>query len=156
MNFKINEEVIKNKLENGIFYQKYSTNFDELDPLNMLHNSRYSYIIERATYLFFNAVSVIEKFDIVEFPDLHHVVRQINLTYIKPIFGVISFFVKVRPIKLREAACIYEVSFVSEDKNVVYCKGERTIVKVNPLTFQPAGWSKKFRETHEFIIGLSK
>ena len=156
MNFEVNKEVIKNKLENGVFYKKWSTSFDELDPLNMLHNSRYSYILERVTYLFFNAVSVIEKFDIVEFPDLHHVVRQINLTYVKPIFGVISFFVTVKPIKLREAGCIYEVSFVSEDKSVVYCKGERTIAKVNPATFQPVGWSKKFRDTHEFIIGLSK
>ena len=153
---EIDRELIKTKLESGVFYQKWSTSFDELDPLNMLHNSRYSYILERVTYLFFNAVSVIEKFDIIEFPDLHHVVRQINLTYLRPIFGVIPFWVTIKPIKLREAACIFEVAFISDDRSVIYCKGERTIAKVNPDTFQPVGWTKKFRETLEFIMELSK
>ncbi|HNY10037.1 MAG TPA: hypothetical protein PKK26_00470, partial [Candidatus Wallbacteria bacterium] len=107
----INTASIEEKLEKGVFYVKMNSNFDELDPLNMLHNSRYSYILERATYLFFNAAGVIEGFDIVKYPDLHHVVHGIELTYHKPIFGVVSFYVSIAPEKLREAGATFKVAF---------------------------------------------
>ena len=68
----LNFKEVKKVLQDGVFYVKLNTSFDELDPLNMLHNSRYQYILERATYMFFNAVKVIEEFDTVKYPDLHH------------------------------------------------------------------------------------
>ncbi len=153
-NPSIDYDGLDKTLDAGIFRVKWFTNFDELDPLNMLHNSRYHYILERATYMFFNAVKVIEEFDIVKYPDLHHVVHNINLNYLKPIFGVKPFIVSIAPLKLREAGAVYEVAFTSEDGKVVYCKGSRTIAKVKPITFEPVGWTPKFRLTHEYIIGL--
>ncbi len=153
---KINTAEIEKKLEKGLFYTKMHTSFDELDPLNMLHNSRYSYILERATYLFFNAVGVIEGFDIVKYPDLHHVVHGIELTYHKPMFGVVPFFVSIVPEKLREAGVTFKVAFLSEDRKTIYCSGRRTIAKVKPETFNPVGWTPKFRETLDFIINLQK
>lgn len=152
----INYEDLNKVLCEGVFYTKFNTNFDELDPLNLLHNSRYLYILERATYLYFNAIKVIEDFDIVKYPDLHHVVYSINLNYIKPIVGVTSFLVSISPIKLREAGAIYEVAFLSTDKSTIYCKGTRAIAKVKPKTFEPISWTKKFRETHEYIINVLK
>ncbi len=146
------EEIVND----GVFRVKLFTSFDELDPLNMLHNSRYQYILERATYMFFNAVKVIEEFDIVKYPDLHHVVYNINLSYLKPIFGVRPFIVTIAPQKLREAGAVYDVAFLSEDGNTVYCKGSRTIAKVKPVTFEPVGWTPKFRLTHEYLIDLIK
>ncbi len=143
-------------LDAGVFRVKLFTSFDELDPLNMLHNSRYQYILERATYMFFNAVKVIEEFDIVKYPDLHHVVHNINLNYLKPIFGVKPFIVSIAPQKLREAGAVYDVAFLSEDYKTVYCKGSRTIAKVKPVTFEPVGWTPKFRKTHEYIIDIIK
>ena len=153
---KINTDAVLGKLENGVFYTKMHTSFDELDPLNMLHNSRYSYILERATYLFFNAVGVIEGFDIVKYPDLHHVVHGIELTYHRPMFGVVPFFVSIVPEKLREAGAVFKVAFISQDRSTIYCSGRRSIAKVKPETFQPVGWTPKFRETLEFIINLQK
>lgn len=152
----IDRAAIRNALEAGVFYVKMNTSFDELDPLNMLHNSRYQYILERATYMFFNAVKVIEDFDIIKYPDLHHVVHNINLNYLKPIFGVVPFYVAIAPQKLREAGAAFDVAFLSEDKKTVYCKGTRSIAKVRPVTFEPTGWTAKFRETHEYIIELIK
>lgn len=150
----IDRAAVENALEKGVFYQTLTTCFDELDPLNMLHNSRYAYILERVTYMFFNAVDVIGAFDTVKFPDLHHVVSGIELAYHKPIFGVVPFVVSVRPVRLREAGATYEVAFLSEDRTIVHCSGRRSIAKVKPVTFQPVGWTPKFRETHEFIISL--
>ncbi len=152
----IDFEYIRKTLDSGVYYIKMSTNFDELDPLNMLHNSRYQYILERATYSFFNAVKLIEDFDTLKYPDLHHVVHAVNLNYIKPLFGVTPFYVAISPQKLREAGAVYNVAFLSEDRINVYCKGTRSIARVRPKTFEPVGWSAKFRETHEFIINILK
>ena len=152
----LNFKEVKKVLQDGVFYVKLNTSFDELDPLNMLHNSRYQYILERATYMFFNAVKVIEEFDTVKYPDLHHVVHNINLDYLKPIFGVIPFWVSIAPKKLREAGASYDVAFLSEDRKTVYCKGIRSIAKVKPVSFEPVGWTAKFRETHEYIIDMIK
>lgn len=147
---------IRKTLRGGVFYVRLNTSFDELDPLNMLHNSRYQYILERATYMFFNAVRVIEAFDTVKYPDLHHVVHNINLNYMRPMFGVIPFLVSIAPQKLREAGATYEVAFLSDDMKTVYCRGTRSIAKVRPVTFEPVGWTAKFRETHEYIIDIIK
>jgi|GEM_PF-6288354 len=152
----VNFDGIKKVLRDGVFYLKMGTNFDELDPLNMLHNSRYQYFLERATYKFFNAVKLIEEFDIVKYPDLHHVVYNINLNYLRPIFDVTPFFVTIAPQKLREAGATYDVAFLSDDMKTVYCRGSRSIAKVGPKNFSPIGWSRKFRETHEYIIELNK
>lgn len=153
---QVDRKNIEKILENGVFYVRMSTSFDELDPLNMLHNSRYSYILERATFKYFNAIGVIPEFDFVKYPDLHHVVQSISLTYLKPIFSVTPFWVAISVDRVREAAVAFNVAFLSDDRETVYCRGHRVIAKVKPVTFEPVGWTALFRETHEFLAELGK
>ena len=57
--------------------------FDELDPMQMLHNSRFPAHVERAVSACYVANGGTWQIDIANNPDQFHVVRELHIEYLK-------------------------------------------------------------------------
>src|ERR1700736_58892 len=64
-----------------------SVHFDELDPMKMLHNSRFAAHVERAVSAWYTALGGSWRLDPRENPDQFHVVRDLHIEYLNPVVG---------------------------------------------------------------------
>ncbi|MEX2382866.1 MAG: thioesterase family protein [Opitutales bacterium] len=132
----------------GLFLYRAKTAFDELDPLGILHNSRYLYFLERATLAMFDHLMGAERFDPEAYPDLYVLVRRLEIDYLAPIRGVIPFLITLRVSRLREAGCVYAFEFRSENGETLFSKGTRTVVRMSGATGEPTAWTPQFRSIY--------
>lgn len=127
--------------------------FDELDPMQMLHNSRFSIHIERAITAWYLSTGKKWEPRIDDNPDQFHVVRELRIEYLSPVIGPRSIRIDVWVERLGTTSCVYGFLCSSEDGLVPYARGERTIVKIDPVSHRPAPWTDFFRQHH---VGLLK
>ena len=128
------------------FVYATETHYDDLDGQMILHHPRYLVFVERAQQAWFEQVLEAPRFDWRNFPDMYHVVRRMEIDYLRPIDGVKPFAVELRCIELR--AAVMSVAFVlrSLDGRVVYARGIRTNCKVSRETHEPLMWSERFMD----------
>src|SRR5256885_8268449 len=122
--------------------------FDELDPMKMLHNSRFPAHVERAISAFY--VSTGRKWEtrVDDNPDQFHVVRDLHIEYLNPLLGPGTMRIDVWVERLGTTSCAYGFLCSSENGSVGYARGERTIVKLDPASYRPSPWTETFRATH--------
>jgi acyl-CoA thioester hydrolase len=139
----------------GIFIYRTQTHFDELDPLNVLHHSRYLKHLERAQQAMFDHIMATESFDPERYPDLYVVVRNITIDYLHPLRSITPFLIALRVVRLREAGLTTAFSFRTPDGAKEYCRGLRTVCRLSTKTHQPCGWTALFRERHDTWLEAS-
>lgn len=126
--------------------------FDELDPMQMLHNSRFPAHVERAVSAWFRANGGTWRLDIAENPDQFHVVRELRIEYLNPLLGPGYMRVDIWVEHLGKTSCVYGFLCSSDDGKVPYARGQRTIVKIDPASRRPAPWTESFRNAHTALL----
>lgn len=118
--------------------------FDELDMLGILHHSRHLLHLERACHAFFEKVMETEGFRPDLYPDLHAVVRNINIEYLRPLDGVRPILVTLRVIKLRSCTMTTAFELRSEDGETVFSQGTRETCRIKVGRLEPEIWTDNY------------
>jgi acyl-CoA thioester hydrolase len=126
--------------------------FDELDPMHMLHNSRFPLHVERATSAWYFANGGVFQRDPADNPDQFHVVRDLRIEYLNPVLGPGDMRIDLWVEHLGSTSCSYGFLCSSQDGKLPYARGRRTIVKVDPRSHRPAVWSDAFRRVHTELL----
>lgn len=126
--------------------------FDELDAMQMLHNSRFAAHVERAITSFYATTGKKWEIDISNNPDQFHVVRDLRIEYLNPMIGPGKMRIDVWVERIGNTSCVYGFICSSEDGSVPYARGERTIVKIDPATYRPTPWTPFFRDHHATLL----
>jgi acyl-CoA thioester hydrolase len=137
---------------NPKFVYRSPVHFDELDPMQMLHNARFAAHVERAIIAFYATTGRKWELNPADNPDQFHVVRELRIEYINPVIGPGTMRIDVWVERIGNTSCAYGFLCSSEDGLVPYARGERTIVKVDPATRRPAPWTDFFREHHSALL----
>ena len=133
-------------LINPKFSYESSVHFDELDPMQMLHNARFAAHVERAISAWYTSIGGRWELRVEDNPDQFHVVRDLHIEYLNPFIGTGTMRIDLWVERLGNTSCSYGFVCSSIDGRVAYARGERTIVKVDPQSFRPAPWTDRFRE----------
>lgn len=136
---------------NPKFSYRSHVHFDELDPMHMLHNSRFGAHVERATVEFYRSLGRTWQKDLTLNPDQFHVVRDFRIEFLAPV-GPGEIDVQIWVERLGTTSCTYGFRCLGRDGKIIHAQGTRTIVKVDPETHQPAPWSDFFREAHRELL----
>ena len=134
---------------NPKFVYHSPVHFDELDPMQMLHNSRFAAHVERAISAYYLTTGRRWEPEVARNPDQFHVVRELRIEYLAPVVGPGTMRIDVWVERLGTTSCVYGFLCSSEDGTVAHARGERTIVKIDPTSRRPSPWSDFFREKHE-------
>jgi acyl-CoA thioester hydrolase len=140
------------ELFNPKFTYESPIHFDELDPMKILHNSRFAAHVERAVSAFYISVGGRWEMRVEDNPDQFHVVRDIHIEFLNPFIGTGTMRIDLWVERLGTTSCVYGFICTSVDGTVPYARGERTIVKVDPRSFRPEPWTERFRERHSALV----
>lgn len=139
-------------LPNGSFVSRTKTWFDQTDGLGILHHSHYVLLLERAQKTFFVEIMGVDTIDPQVAPDVYVVVRDLELHYLAAIRPECEVDVIMRVTKVRAAGLTVDFEFRSIDGVTLYCRGSRTICRMDGTTHQPAQWTEEFRRLHEALV----
>ena len=143
---------IRDQALNPKFVYYSPVHFDELDPMQMLHNARFATHIERAIIAFYATTGRKWEADVNDNPDQFHVVRDIRIEYLNPVLGPGTMRIDVWVEEIGNTSCTYGFLCSSEDGNRAYARGERVIVKIDPSTYRPTPWTDFFRSKHSELL----
>jgi acyl-CoA thioester hydrolase len=118
--------------------------FDDLDPLQILHNARYLLLFERTLGGFWMQLGA-AGFQDLDDPDRIHLVRANAVAYHSPVRGVGKVRVRVWVQKVGRSSLTFAFRLMPLDEDRDHATGTRVIVRVDPATFQPVPWSDAFR-----------
>lgn len=113
-------------------------NFDDLDAMGVLHNSRYAVLVERALATYWERRGW--PFDPTRphFADIFFVVRELTVTYHRPITSVGTVGVHFWIDDIGTTSAVYRFRVLSDDGAVVHAEGRRVQVKLDPATQRPS------------------
>jgi acyl-CoA thioester hydrolase len=134
------------------FVHRSLVHFDELDPMQMLHNVRLATHVERATIAFYASLGRRWERNVADNPDQFHVVRELQVDFLQPFLGTGEMHVEIWVERLGSSSCVYRFRCASADGRIVYARGRRAIVKVDPDSHRPLPWTPAFRDAHERLL----
>jgi acyl-CoA thioester hydrolase len=124
--------------------------FDELDLNGTLHNSRFAVHVERAQSALFEQLGKQwDKFAERD-EDLHYVVRELHVEFLAAVAAPGPLRVRLTADRIGTTSAVY--GFCCGDE-VIYARGYRVIVKVDPVTGAPVPWSSWYREMFAELQG---
>ena len=126
--------------------------FDELDAMQMLHNSRFAAHVERAVIAFYHEKGRTWEQDPAGNPDQFHVVKDFRIEFLSPVSSLGPMRVDIWVERLGTTSCVYGFHCASQDGKIPYARGTRAIIKIDPTTKQPAPWTEYFREAHRELV----
>jgi acyl-CoA thioester hydrolase len=127
--------------------------FDDLDAIGMLHNARYSVLVERAITSWWAERGVSFAGGRPATPDVFHVVREFSITYHRPVLGTGEIVVHFWLDRIGTSSADYRFRVLSRDGETVHAEGRRLNVRVDPATMRPAPWTDQARE---LVASLTK
>ena len=125
--------------------------FDELDPMHMLHNSRFAAHVERAVIEFYRSVGRTWRNDASNSSDQFHVVRDYRIEFLAPV-GPGEIEVQIWVERIGDTSCTYGFRCLGKGGRILHAQGTRTIVKIDPESRRTAPWSEFFRAAHRDLL----
>jgi acyl-CoA thioester hydrolase len=116
-------------------------NFDDLDAMGVLHNSRYANLVERATIVWWAERGVTFTGGRPTTPDAFNVVREYQITFHRPINSTGEVHVRFWVDRLGTTSVEYGFQVTSADGETVHAEGRRVNVRLDPATMRPAPWT---------------
>jgi acyl-CoA thioester hydrolase len=122
--------------------------FDEMDPLGVMHNSRFAVHVERAQsalfeHLGYGWTDLSERHE-----DIGYVVRDISLSFTAPVSSPGVMSVEVVAVQLGRTSATW--GYRCAAGNIPVANGTRVVVKVDGSGL-PAPWTDSFRELFEWL-----
>lgn len=127
--------------------------FDDLDAMQILHNSRYLILFERAVGSLFASLGWGGLLDAQRNPDQYHLVRANQIEYLRPVTEVGSVRVQVWVQKLGRSSLVFGLRVLPLKGDAAFATGTRTIVRVDPESRKPVPWTDAFREALAPYVG---
>lgn len=143
-NIEARSAVVPFRFESRVF-------FDELDPLGVLHNSRYSVHVEHAVTAFYESQGFHWEDAIEDNPDRFHVVRRFEIDMERPFTGTGDLRVELWLEKLGPTSTEYGFACLSAEGEL-YAQGFRLVVRLDPATLRPTGWTDRWRAAHHCAL----
>jgi acyl-CoA thioester hydrolase len=125
--------------------------FDDLDPMGLLHNTRYAVILERALSAFWTAQSRTENSDLLSHPDAFLAVAEFSIAYRAPVQGAGTVNVHFWIERLGKTSAVYKFRFLSPDGETIHAEGHRVHIRLDPTTMRPAPWHPQTRAAFETL-----
>ncbi len=72
-------------------------------------------------------------------------IRDLYIECLEPVSRPTTLRIDIWVENLDETSCVYGFLCSSEDGNSAHARGERTVVRIDPVTHRPAPWSVPFR-----------
>ncbi len=123
--------------------------FDELDPMGLLHNSRYAVLIERTEASFNRSQGRRWELDLSLNPDQLYAIREQSFRFLAPIRGSVDVCVQMWLDRMGATSVTWGFEVRSTDG--LHATASRTIVKLDPVTYRPSPWSGHIRESYSRI-----
>ena len=89
--------------------------FDELDPMKMLHNSRFAAHVERAITAWYESIGGRWELRAEDNPDQFHVVRDLHIEYLAPFVGTGTMRIDLWVDRIGTTSCVYAFLCSSTD-----------------------------------------
>ena len=125
------------------FYeQPMGVYFDDLDPFRILHNARYFLLFERTLGSFWSQLGT---GGIAHGSDHTHLVRANARARRGTGRGRGEVRVRVWVDKIGTTSLTFGFRMMPMDEDVDYAVGSRTVVHVDPESYQPTPWTDGFR-----------
>jgi acyl-CoA thioester hydrolase len=124
--------------------------FDDLDPMGMLHNSRYLVLIERAESSFHWAQGRRWETDVRLNPDQFYAVREQTIRYLLPVRGNVEVAVHMWLDAVGRTSATF--GFEIRSSAGLHATATRIIVKLDPQTYRPAEWTAHMRESLATLV----
>jgi acyl-CoA thioester hydrolase len=118
--------------------------FDDLDALQILHNSRYLLLFERTIGSFWMRLGWRGPGN-GDDPNRHQLVRANHVEYNRPVSGIGEVRVRIWIEHLGRTSLTFGFRMLPMDEDVDYATGSRVMVCVDPVTKRPTPWSDEFR-----------
>ena len=123
-----------------------SVYFDDLDALQILHNSRYVLLFERTIGSFWvQTMGWKGVLDASTNPDRYHLVRTNQIEYLRPVTTTGEVRVRVWIAALGRTSLTFAMRILPMDEDVDFARGTRVLVCVDPVTRRPSPWSEELR-----------
>ncbi|MGW3496360.1 acyl-CoA thioesterase [Streptomyces sp. NPDC001020] len=125
--------------------------FDDLDPMSLLHNSRYQVLVERAWAEFWRDKGIGGKSGFEG--DAFNVVKTFDITYDLPVAEIGEYAVHLWMERLGTTSATAGYRVCSADGTTTYAHGTRTVIRLDSTTRTPTPWSERVWEIAR-TIGL--
>ena len=126
--------------------------FDDLDSFGMLHNSRYSVLVERVWAIYWRQQGLAYSKDGKLLDDAFSVVKEQRVSYEFPINRPGEYGVHIWLERIGRTSMTYGFRVRSADGTVTYAHGSRTIVRLDRQTLRPSEWSQEGRSVSEKLL----
>jgi len=126
--------------------------FDDLDPMGMVHNSRYALLIERALALFWRHHGHTFRDGRPTTPDAFNVVKKFSIGYRSPIRGTGDVCVHFWLEHMGRSSGVYDFRILSCDGTTVFAVGRRVVIKLDERTLRPSPWTPPARAIAEGLL----
>lgn len=120
--------------------------FDDLDIFGVLHNARYTLLVERTIGDFWKKMGWGSLALLRENPEVFHLVRANHFEYDRAVEGVDEVRVRVWVSKLGNTSLTFSFAVLPMDEDTPYCTGYRVLVCVDPNNRKPIAWSSSVRD----------
>jgi acyl-CoA thioester hydrolase len=128
--------------------------FDDLDPFGMLHNSRYTVMVERAWISYWmDKGAGFEASTAQAWGDAFNVVKELRITFDLPLNRMGDYAVHLWIERFGRTSATAGFRVCSADGTVTYAHGIRTIICLDPGTLRPTEWSDQVRALAQEIQG---
>ncbi len=126
--------------------------FDEMDPLGVMHNSRFAVHVERAQSALFEQLGYGWTDLSQRHEDIGYVVRDIALEFTAPVGspGVMSVEVVAVRLGRTSATWGYRCAVPDRSGDIPVANGTRVVVKVD-ASGAPAPWTDSFRVLFDWL-----
>jgi acyl-CoA thioester hydrolase len=119
--------------------------FDDLDALQILHNSRYLLLFERTIGSFWARLGWQGPLGSERNPERFQLVRANHIEYHRPVTATGDIRVRVWIEKLGRTSLTFGFRALPLDEDSDYATGTRVMVCVDPATRRPTPWTDDFR-----------
>ena len=139
------------RLEDGVLVPMIVF-FDDLDSFGMLHNSRYSVLVERAWVTYWQQQGLAFSKDWELLDDGFNVLKEQRISYEFPVDRPGEYGVHIWLERIGRTSMTYGFRVCSADGTVTYAHGNRTIVRLDRQTLCPSEWSQEARSASKKLL----
>ena len=126
--------------------------FDDLDPMGIVHNSKYAILLERSLTSYWVERGWTADVATSAFGDVFMAVREFSVTYHAPITGLARVKVFFEIERLGRTSAVYGFRIESGDGSTLHAEGRRVVVNLDPVTFRPTPISDELRAACKTLI----